>query len=58
MFNDYRDILSVEDISEILNIGLSSAYKLVRDKKIKSIKIGRSYKIPKIYLIEFIKNPK
>lgn len=58
MFNDYRDILSVEDISEILNIGLSSAYKLVRDKKIKSIRIGRSYKIPKIYLIEFIKNPK
>ena len=28
--------------------------KLVKERKIKSIKIGREYKIPKSYIIEYL----
>ena len=32
MINEYSDILSVEDVMEILNIGKNSAYELFRTK--------------------------
>ncbi len=54
MFNDYPDILTINDITKILHIGKNTAYKLVNDKTIKSIRIGRSYKIPKCYVIEYL----
>lgn len=54
IFKEIKDVLNVEDLCDILDIGLSSAYKLVRENKIKYIKIGRAYKIPKCYLIDFI----
>ena len=39
-------VLSVQDLSKILNIGINGAYALVRDKKIFSVRIGRQYRIP------------
>lgn len=47
MFSGYNDILSVKDLCEALHIGKNTAYRLLRSKEIKSIKIGRVYKIPK-----------
>ena len=35
-------------------IGVTLAYKLLKERKIKSIKIGREYKIPKSYIIEYL----
>ena len=43
----YNDILSVKELCELLHIGKNTAYRLLRSKEIKSIKIGRVYKIPK-----------
>ncbi len=43
----YNDILSVKELCEILHIGKNTAYRLLRSKEIKSIQIGRVYKIPK-----------
>jgi len=39
-------ILRVKDLQEILSISHNTAYALVRSGKIRSIKIGRSYRIP------------
>ena len=47
MFNKYNDILTVDELCEVLNIGKNTAYKLLKNGDIKSIKIGRIYKIPK-----------
>ena len=47
MFNSYPDVLSVKQLCEILNIGKNTAYKLLQSGEIKSIKIGKVYKIPK-----------
>ena len=54
MFENLKDILNVEDLCSIFDIGLNTAYNLVRDKTIKSIKIGRQYKIPKTALMDFV----
>ena len=40
---------------EMLQIGRVFAYKLVKSKKVKAIKIGREYKITKASVIELFK---
>lgn len=54
MFYDYDDILTVDTLMEMLGIGRNSAYPLLKTNQIKSIKIGRSYRIPKLSVQEFI----
>ena len=40
-------VLTVGDLAAVLGIGINSAYELVRSESIRSIRIGRQYKIPK-----------
>jgi len=54
MFNSYPDVLSVKQLCEILDIGKNTAYRLLQSGEIKSIKIGKVYKIPKKYVKEYI----
>ena len=54
IFKDYPDIISVKQLQIMLKIGRNSAYKLLSDGKIKTIKIGKKYIIPKIYVINYI----
>ena len=54
MFNSYPDILSVKQLCEILGIGKNTAYSLLQSGEIKSIKIGKVYKIPKKYVTKYI----
>jgi excisionase family DNA binding protein len=54
MFNDYKDIVGVEELCKMLGIGKNKAYELLKNKAIKSIKIGQIHKIPKSNVIEFI----
>lgn len=54
MLENYSDVLQIKDIMDILNIGRNSAYKLIGNGSIKSLRIGRNIRIPKIYLIEYL----
>ena len=54
MFNSYPDILSVKQLCEILGIGKNTAYRLLQSGAIKSIKIGKVYKIPKKEIRKYI----
>ncbi len=56
LFTNYPDILSVQQLMELLQIGKVLAYKLIESKKFKAIKIGREYKILKNSVIDFINN--
>ena len=48
----YRDLLTVDDLAQIFNVSRKTIYKEIRDGKFgKPIKIGRSFKIPKIFVI-------
>lgn len=51
----YPDLLTVKDIQDLLHIGRSTAYSLLKSGEIKSMRIGSIYRIPKAYLIEYIR---
>lgn len=55
LFCEYPDIVSVEEIQEMLRIGRNSVYTLLKQGLIKSIKIGKKYIIPKSAVIDFVK---
>lgn len=55
MFADYPDVVDVSGLRSMLgNIGKQTAYELVRKGTIKSIKVGKLYRIPKINVIAFL----
>ena len=55
MFADYPDVVDVSGLQSMLgNIGKQTAYKLVQQGIIKSIKVGKLYRIPKINVIAFL----
>ena len=54
LFKEYPDIVEISQLSEMLNISKYSAYKLITENKIKHLVIGRKYRIPKVYVIEYI----
>lgn len=47
-------VLRVKDLAEILSVSHNTAYELVRSGQIRSIRIGRSYRIPRESVIEFL----
>lgn len=54
MFADLPDVLSVQQVRAVLNIGRPAVYQLVKRKKIRCFMIGNAYKIPKASLIAYI----
>ena len=56
MFTEENDILTIEELCDILMIGRGTAYDLLQEKKIKAFRIGRKWKIPRIAVREYIRN--
>lgn len=54
MFENYDDVIGIEDLMEVLDIGRSNAYKLLKSGELKSFKIGKVYKIPKKCIEDYI----
>lgn len=55
MFQDtYNDMISIDDLCEMLTIGKNTAYNLLNTNQIKAFKIGRIWKIPRNSVAEFI----
>ncbi len=54
MFNEFPDILTVEEACEALLIGRNNLYKILADKSLKAYKNGRLWRIPKQALIEYV----
>lgn len=54
MFESYDDILTIADVAEILKIGTTQAYKIVRSGRLKAYKEGKDWKIPKPALVKYI----
>ena len=48
-------ILTVKEVAEVLGLGRNTVYELVRQGRIRSIRIGRQIKVPKSALVEFLK---
>ena len=54
-FDNLTLVLRVKDLAEILSISQNMAYALVRSGQIRSIRTGRTYRIPKDAVIEYLK---
>lgn len=55
MFEKYPDVVSVPDLCKMLGgISKKLAYKMLANGEIFSVKVGRSYKIPKISVIAYL----
>ncbi|PKM73098.1 MAG: DNA-binding protein [Firmicutes bacterium HGW-Firmicutes-16] len=56
MFNEYHDVLTVEQLAEALGIGKNKAYELINNHVIGYKRIGRKILIPKCCLIDYIQS--
>ncbi len=55
MLKDYPDLMDINQMSKALGVSTKTGYKLLRDGKITAIKIGRTYRIPKLHLLTYLK---
>ncbi len=54
MFDEYPDILTVEEACEALRVGYNAMYELLNTGKLKAYKNGRVWRIPKTSLKEYL----
>ena len=54
MLKDYPDVMSIEQMCEILSISTKTGYRILREGKILSLKVGRDYRIPKAHLSTYL----
>ena len=54
MFKSYPDVVNVAQLQKMLGIGRNTAYKLLSENKIESIRIGRVHKIPKKAVAKYL----
>ena len=56
MFENYDDILTVEEACEALKVGYNAMYALLNTGELRSYRNGRVWRIPKKALVEYIQN--
>lgn len=56
-FDELPMVMTVKDVAAALNIGYNSAYELVRSDQIKCIRIGKTYRVLKDELRQFLGVP-
>lgn len=55
MFKDYPDVVTIEQMCEMLGgISTKTGYRLLKDGTIKSFVVGKRYRIPKLYILEYL----
>ncbi len=54
MFPDYPDIVTVRQLQEMLGISRHLVYNLINGGEVQAVKIGNSFKIPKVSVINYV----
>ena len=55
MFRKYPELLRIEQLCEALGgVSIKTGYKLLQEKKINSLKVGREYRVTKVDLINYL----
>lgn len=50
-------VLSVNQLIDVLNIGRNTAYELIRNGRIKCIRVGHQIRVPKEAIQNFLQEP-
>jgi excisionase family DNA binding protein len=56
MLKAYPDVLDIHQIAEVLCVSTKTCYRLLREGIIDSLKIGRCYRVPKTYLLNYLQS--
>ena len=56
MFTSYPDLVTIKQLTKMLDIGVTLAYRLVKSNTIPALKVGIEYKIPKRNIIAYLTN--
>ena len=54
MFDYYDTLITPEEAAELLGCGMNTIYKILRSGKLKAMRIGRIWKIPRRAVQEYI----
>lgn len=54
LLKDFNDVLNFKEFKQALRIGKNSAYQLLKNNIIPSIKVGREYRILKADIINYL----
>lgn len=54
MFEDYPDVLTVEEACDALRLGYNAIYVLLNTGRLKAYKNGRTWRIPRTALTQYI----
>ena len=54
MFSNYPDVVTVPQMQKMLHVSKPTAYNLINDGYIKCVKMGGTYRIPKICIINYV----
>lgn len=54
MLEEYADILTVEEVCEVLRMGYNGVYTLLNSGKLKGYRNGRVWRVPKESIRRFI----
>ena len=54
MFSGYPDAVSLQQAAEMLGLNRHTVGELIRSRRLFALKIGRTYRIPKLSVIEFL----
>ncbi len=56
MLEEYNEILTIQDLMEILGVGKNAAYELLKSGEIRAFRLKGRWKISKTALIDYIKS--
>lgn len=54
MLKEYPDVMSIDQMCEILSISTKTGYKIIKEGSICCLKVGRAYRIPKAHLLTYL----
>ena len=49
--------MNIEEMSRALGVSTKTGYRLIRTGKITAMKVGRTYRIPKVHLLTYLRVP-
>ena len=55
MLKSFPDIMNIDQMCEVLGISTKTGYRLLRNGQIIALKVGRTYRIPKIHVLAYLK---
>lgn len=53
-FDQLPLVLSVSQVAQVLSLGRDTTYGLVRSGHIRSLRVGRQYRVPKAAVMEYL----